>query len=210
MPAEPEGTAVSVAVLAGGQSTRMGRNKALLPLGGRPLIAHVVAVARSLSDDVWVVTKTPSTYAFLGVPITTDHFPDVGPLAGLHAALAAARHPWLVVLACDMPFVNPEVLRFLLDQREGVDVVMPRVGGREEPLHAVYRRDACLPAVEAAIQAGKRRLIAFLDAVTVRYVDEAALRTVDPDLLSFWNANTPEEWEYAEALWSRQKAYAGR
>ena len=196
---------VAVAILAGGQSRRMGRNKALLPLGDRPLIAHIVSVAQSLAEEVLVVTRTPDSYAFLDVPLVTDRYPDVGPLAGVHAALAAASRPWVIVLACDMPFVTPDVLRFLLAHRADVDVVMPRVGGREEPLHAVYRREVCLPAVEAAIRRGMRRVISFLPTVRVRYIDDDVLRSVDPALRSFWNANTPEEWDQVVKYWQQQR-----
>lgn len=200
-------TPITVAILAGGQSRRMGRNKALLTLAGKPLIAHLVARAQTVSDEVIVVTKSPEVYRFLGVPLTVDRYPNVGPLAGLHAALEAAQRPWVVALACDMPFVSPVVVRWLWRLATDVDVVMPRIGGREEPLHAVYRRDVCLSAVEAAIRQGQRRLIAFLDRVRVRYVDEPLLRSVDPQLRSFWNANTPEEWARAVALW---QAMTGR
>jgi len=195
--------AVSVAILAGGESRRMGRNKALLPLGGRPLIAHIVAIAQSLSEDVIVVTKTPEVYEFLGVPLVTDRHEGVGPLAGLHAAFDATSCPWVIALACDMPFVSRDLLNYLLRCRTDVDVVMPRVGGREEPLHAVYRREPCLSAVERAIRRGERRLISFLPSVRVRYVEEQELRTVDPELRSFWNANTPEEWQQVVAYWQR-------
>ncbi len=188
---------VTVAVLAGGASTRMGRNKALLPIRGRPLIAHIVERLRPLADEVIVVTREREPYLFLGLPIATDRYADVGPLAGLHAALEAAHGDLVALVACDMPFVSAEVFAFLLALARGADVVMPRIGGREEPLHAVYRREVCLPAVEAAIGAGQRRLIAFLPRVRVRYVDEDELRRVDPDLRSFVNVNTPEEWEEA-------------
>ncbi len=193
-------TPVTLAVLAGGESRRMGRNKALLPLQGRPLILHIIERLYSLADEVLIVARKPTPYESLGYPVVVDRYPGAGPLAGLHAALSAARGEWVMLVACDMPLVQPGVFAFLLSLRSGVDVVMPRVGGREEPLHALYRREACLPAVERALAAGKHRLIAFLPRVRVRYVEEGELRRVDPGLQSFQNVNTPEEWEAVRAL----------
>lgn len=188
---------VTLAVLAGGASTRMGQNKALLPVRGRPLIAHILERLRPIADDMLVVTRTPDVYAFLNVPISTDYFQGVGPLAGLHAALKDARGDLVAVVGCDMPFVQPEVFAHLIGRATDVDVVMPRPLGREEPLHAVYRRATCLPAVESVIRANKRRLIAFLPLVRVRYVEEQDLRDAGLDLRSFINVNTPEEWAAA-------------
>ena len=196
--ASEQGERVTLAVLAGGASTRMGRNKALLPIAGRPLIAHIIQRLRPIADEVIVIARDPAPYAFLGLPIATDHYTGIGPLAGLHAALSAARGDLVALVACDMPFVRADVFAHLIGLAYDVDVVMPRLDGREEPLHAVYRRRTCLPAVEATIAEGKRRLIAFLPRVRVRYVDDDALRALDPDLQSFVNVNTPEEWEQAK------------
>ncbi len=186
---------VTLAVLAGGKSTRMGRNKALLPIHGRPLLVHIIERLKPLADEVLVIARTPETYTFLGVPVILDRYEDVGPLAGLHAAFTAAHGDLAMVVACDMPLVRRETFAYLLSLAEGVDVVMPRIQGREEPLHAVYRPVTCLPAVEAAIHRGQKRLISFLPDVRVRYVDDTMLRGVDPELRSFVNVNTPEEWE---------------
>ena len=173
----------------------MGRNKALLPVAGRPLIQWIAERVRDVADETMVVTRTPDTYAFLRIPVVRDRYENVGPLAGLHAALQAAKKEWVFTLACDMPLVDPVVIRYMLTLTADADVVMPLVGGREEPLHALYRREVCLPAVERAITAGRRRLISFLPEVRVRYVPERELRAVDPELNSFANANTPTEWE---------------
>ncbi|NPA90258.1 MAG: molybdenum cofactor guanylyltransferase [Chloroflexi bacterium] len=194
---------VSVAILAGGESRRMGQNKALLPVHGKPLIAWMVERVQALTPYITVVARDPSIYSFLPVPVVTDMYPGIGPLAGLHVALQTAVAPWVIVLACDMPLVDPRVLSHLLSLREGVDVVMPRLHGREEPLHAVYRKETCVPAVEKAIAQGQRRLISFLPYVRVRYVEEEELRALDPELLSFRNANTPEEWEALQVYLQR-------
>jgi len=194
---------VSAIILAGGQSRRMGKNKALLPVHGQPLILWIAQRLKPLTQDIIVVARSEEPYTSLGLSVTLDRWAGIGPLAGLHAGLMAAANPWAFVLACDMPLVSPKLLRFLLELREeDTDVVMPCVGGREEPLHALYRKETCLPAVEEVIARDQRRLISFLPHVRVRYVEETTLRTVDPELLSFLNVNTAEEWERIQSLLS--------
>jgi molybdopterin-guanine dinucleotide biosynthesis protein A len=107
--------------------------------------------------------------------------------------------PLAVALACDMPFVSTTLLRGLLAEAREYDAVVPLVGGQPEPLHAIYRQ-ACVPAIEAALEAGQKRLISFFDAVRVRYVDEDALRAWDPDLRSFLNVNRPGDLARAAEL----------
>jgi len=189
-----------VAVLAGGASQRMGQNKALLPLGGQPMIARVIQRVRPLADETIVIANSLDDYGFLGVRVESDRYPGVGPLAGLHAALEAARADLVVLLACDMPFINVALLRYLLSYVVDADAVVPRVAGREEPLHAVYRRAACLPPVERALRDQKRRLIAFLPEVRTCFVEEGHMRQIDPRLLSFRNVNTPDEWAEVVAM----------
>ncbi len=196
---------VSAAVLAGGQSRRMGRDKSLLRLGGQPLIERVLDRLACLSDDLLVVTNTPEKYGWLAgrVRFVPDPVgPGKGPLAGIAGALQAACHDPVIVVATDMPFLNVELLRYLarLSMTEGADVVVPVVEpGRPETMHAVYRK-RCLPAIEAALAAGQFKIITFFPHVRVREVPAEELRRFDPDLLSFWNANTPEEWEQARRL----------
>ncbi len=189
--------ALGTIILAGGASRRMGQPKALLrPGGGPPLIARVAAAVAPFGPVV-VVTNTPELYAFLGLPMVPDATAGVGPLAGLAAGLSASPAAYNFALACDMPLLRPALLQAMAAVPRTYDVLVPRwtaPDGTEqlETLHAIYAR-ACLPAIAAALAAGRRRMISFFDAVHVRYLDEVALRAVDPDLLSFRNVNTPEE-----------------
>ncbi len=192
---------VTAAILAGGNSRRMGHNKALLPLSGQPLIAHVAARLEKVARQRIILSNDAATYQFLDLPIYGDIFVGVGALAGVHAALTYAAFPLVFVVACDMPFLDPRLLRWLYDRIEEADVVMPRLGGREEPLHALYRRHRVLPKVTARLQAGYRRVVSFLPDVNVRYVDEAEMKLVAPELRSFRNANTPEEWQRVLSEW---------
>ncbi|MDE3113355.1 MAG: molybdenum cofactor guanylyltransferase [Chloroflexota bacterium] len=183
---------VSAAVVAGGKSRRMGRDKGWLDLGdGRPLVRRVIDVASQVADEVFLVAND-ARYASLGLRVVPDRFPAGGVLGGIATGLGAARHERVLVVACDMPFLQADVLRLLVERGEGYDAVVPKVGEEYEPLHALYTK-ACLPHIERALAAGKMRVISFFGDVRVRAIDEAELRAVDPDLRSITNVNTPEE-----------------
>jgi molybdenum cofactor guanylyltransferase len=187
-------------VLAGGQSRRMGRDKALLEFGGQPLIEWVIRRLGRVCSEVLVVAGDVERYAGLGAPVVMDRFPGVGVLGGLHAGLDAASHELILAVGCDMPFLNPKLLRAFVDWAEGRDVAVLRRGEWVDPLHAAYRR-TCLPAMEAAIRAGRRRVISFFPQVRVRYVTEAQVTAIDPELRSLRNVNTPADWEAARDDW---------
>lgn len=189
---------VSGVILAGGASRRMGHNKALLDVGGRPLIAIVAERLRAAADEVIIGANDVAQYAPFADRCVPDVYTGVGTLGGLHAGLTAAVHDWAVVVGCDMPFIRPAVLLWFVAVAAGYDLAILRHSdGRLEPLHAAYHK-GCLPAIEAAIASGARRADAFHAAVRVRYVDPAELAALDPRLSSFRNLNTPEEWLAAQ------------
>jgi molybdenum cofactor guanylyltransferase len=188
-------------ILAGGQSRRMGRNKALLRLdpAGPTLVEGVVAAVAARGPIV-LVTNTPEEYAFLGLPMVADapEHAGAGPLAGLYSGLRASTAAYNLTLACDMPRLQPALLDVMAALPRDYDALVPRwtaPDGTEqiETLHAIYSK-ACLPAIAACLAANRRRMIAFFRDVRVRYLDEPDLRAVDPDLSSFRNLNTPDEF----------------
>ncbi|MCX6068293.1 MAG: molybdenum cofactor guanylyltransferase [Chloroflexi bacterium] len=199
---------LTVAIQAGGESRRMGQDKALLPFLGQPLIARVAARMASIADEVIVTTNRPDAYAFLGLPLFADQRAGRGALGGLYTALQAARQPLVAVVACDMPFASPELLAFQARvlEAEAVDVVIPFVQGVDggsggyEPLHAVYRRETCLPAVEQALDSDQWKVIAWFSKVRVRALTEEECRVHDPGGLAFANVNTPQELSEAEQM----------
>ncbi|HUV89175.1 MAG TPA: molybdenum cofactor guanylyltransferase [Anaerolineae bacterium] len=195
------GSALTGIVLAGGSSRRMGRDKAFLELDGRPLIAHVVECVARVCAEVLVVASNVQPYAGLGARLVEDRFRGVGVLGGLHAGLEAAAHELALAVGCDMPFLNPALLRAFAGWAEGFDVAVLRQGEQVEPLHGAYRR-TCLPAMEAAIRANQRRIVSFFPQVRVRYVAPEEVTPFDPGLRSFRNVNTPEEWEAVQAAWT--------
>ena len=177
--------------MAGGKSRRFGRDKALVPLMGQPLLCRVGERLATVCQELIVVGPPERQLLLPDALVVQDRFPDAGPLAGLHAALNRARHRWSIVVACDMPFLNPALLRYLLSLREGYDVVLPRHGGYTQQLHAAYSTD-CLPHIETQLTKGDYKIDRFFPAVRVRYVDDPELRLHDELLRSFFNVNTPE------------------
>jgi molybdopterin-guanine dinucleotide biosynthesis protein A len=192
------GRPVSAAIMAGGKSRRMGRDKAWLDLGdGRPIVQRVIEVMHEVADEVFLVAND-ERFATLGLRVVPDRFPEGGALGGITTGVGAATHDVVLVAACDMPFLRPEVFRLLVERSGDHDVVMPKVGEDFEALHALYTK-ACLPAMERALASGKMRIISFFGDVRVLELGEDELRRVDPELRSFTNVNTPEELEAARA-----------
>ncbi|KAB0671254.1 molybdenum cofactor guanylyltransferase [Oryzomonas sagensis] len=180
-------------ILAGGASSRMGRNKALLMVDGMPLIEKIHRTMIQLFRDVVLVTNTPEVYAFLPCRTVTDIYPGFGSIAGLHAGLAASSEEWIFVAACDAPFINPDVIRMLSAVSAGYDAVVPISEGGKEPLHALYGR-RCLAEIEQVIRQGDRRLLILLDRVRTRYVTPEERASIPGAELSFCNVNTPDEY----------------
>ncbi len=193
---------VSIVIQAGGESNRMGQNKALMPFLGEALLARVARRLAGLGDELWVASNHGTELASLGLRVEPDCQPGLGALGGLLTALRGSRYSLVVVAACDMPFIHAGLLRAQIGilEREGADVVVPRVPAGYEPFHAVYRRETCLPAVEAAIQMGKRRMISWFDSVQVREMPPDEIRVYDRELRSFMNVNDPDEFRQAERL----------
>jgi molybdopterin-guanine dinucleotide biosynthesis protein A len=193
---------LSIAIQAGGNSSRMEEDKALRLFLGRPLIERVIERLRPAADEILVTTNRPAEYAFLGLPLFTDVKPGRGALGGLYTALSAATHPLVGVVACDMPFASLAVLQtcaqLLADEQ--VDVAMAETQGGLEPMHAVYRRSTCLPVIESAMQAGLWKAIGWLPQVRVRVLTARELERCDPQGLAFLNVNTPQQFAEAERL----------
>ena len=182
---------VSAAIMAGGKSRRMGQDKAWIELDGEPLIKRVAGVLAEVADEVIVVANDPR-YETLGLTVVRDRYPQGGALGGIATGVAAAAHDTVLVAACDMPFLSVDVWRLLLGHAGEGDVVIPRIAGEFETLHALYTK-ACLPHMARAIAENRLRVISFFDAVRVTAIEEPELRTVDPTFRAFTNVNTPEE-----------------
>jgi molybdopterin-guanine dinucleotide biosynthesis protein A len=190
---------LTVAILAGGQSSRMGTDKSFVRVLGRPMIEDILAQVGDIGAETVIVTNQPGSYAYLGVPLFGDVLPEKSALGGIYSALHAATQQHVLCIACDMPFVVRPLLDYLIHLIPEGDVIVPRLAGETEPFRAIYARD-CLEPIRAALDAGRMRVISFFPAVRVRYVEEAEIDRFDPRHLSFFNVNTPGDVEQARRL----------
>ncbi len=190
---------VTVAILAGGKSSRMGTDKSFVRVLGRPLIEDILGQVEGLGAETVLVTNRPEAYRYLGVPLFGDVLPDKGALGGIYTAIHSSSQPHTMCVACDMPFVVRPLLEYLISLIPEGDVIMPRLRGEAEPFRALYSR-ACLTPIRAALDAGKLRVISFFPEVRVRFLDEPEIDRFDPQHLSFFNVNTPADLEQARQL----------
>lgn len=206
-------TSFSIVVNAGGGSTRMGTDKALLDIGGKPMIERILEQTAGLGDQL-IITNTPEKYAYLGLPLAGDVLPGKGALGGLYTALRAATQPYAAVLACDMPFVSRALLEYMMSLAEAFDAVVPRLppageGQAEaEPFRAIYSK-ACLVPIRRALEANRLRMISFFPEVRLRWVDSDEIRRYDPGLTTFMNCNTPEELGVVREMWAKRARESG-
>ena len=201
---------VSGVILAGGVSRRLEKNKALERIGGKALIERVVDSLVPLTTEVLAVVARPEQVTALRLPssvrVVSDRYPGGGSLGGIFTGLEASAEPWSLVVACDMPFLNRELLHHLMAQSSNVDAVIPCLGGQPEPLHALYSK-ACLAPMERMLRDGDLKIAPLFEAVRVRYVDEETIDRIDPRHLSFFNINTQADLEEARGYF-RQKPSA--
>lgn len=206
-------------ILAGGLSKRMGRDKAFVELEGQPLITRVLKKLRAVCHAVIIVTNSPDAFAQFapfGVTLAADYFPGKGSLGGIYSGLRAASTDYALTVACDMPLLNENLLRYLLECAAGYDAVIPsapdpskpkhRKDGKAtakdvdlHPLHAVYSKN-CLAAIEDRLRADDLRMISFHSSVRVRVVTQDEINRFDPRHLSFFNVNTPDDLRFAEQI----------
>jgi molybdopterin-guanine dinucleotide biosynthesis protein A len=187
-------------IQAGGKSTRMGGDpKALMELGGRRIVERVLDVMRQVTERVLLVTNTPDLYAFLGLRMVPDVFPDGGSLGGIYSGLRAAPDDAAFTVACDMPFLSAPVARLVVGRAAEADVVAPRIGEQWETLHACYGK-ACLAPMERRLREGRLRITGFFEDVRVLAITEAEVAALADPAVVFMNVNTPDELARARAL----------
>jgi molybdopterin-guanine dinucleotide biosynthesis protein A len=171
----------------------MGRNKALLPFRGRPLIARVYEAVHSRFEDIFLVTNNPGLFDAVPCPKITDRIPGKGPISGVDAALRHSRNPYVLVVGCDAPFLSLPLLERLAGETGEADLVIPFGPDGPEPLCAIYGK-GCLPLIEEFLQAGDFSLMSLIGRVRTREVSREDVATVDPGFLSFRNINTPKDF----------------
>jgi len=185
--------AITGAILAGGQSTRMGSDKALLELHGQRMLERVYRTMADLFGTILLVTNQPERYAFLPCPAVPDRFVGAGSLAGIHAALTHATTELVFVVACDMPLLSPEVIRYLCSLGADYDIVVPESSRGLEPLHALYRHN-CLPEVEEMLSGSHKRITELYGRKKTCHVLWHEIAHLSGAEQTFLNLNTPEEF----------------
>ena len=202
-------SSLTAVILAGGMSRRLGRNKALEPFQGEPLIRRVIARMGQVGESVSVIVNEAQRAHELELPeevtSSVDRYPGKGSLGGIVTGLITSPTVWSAFCACDMPFVNTRLYRYLASLRDGYDAVVPVVEGRPEPTHALYSR-VCIGPIEERIEADDLKISSFFSEVRVRLVPEDEIRRLDPDLLSFFNVNTQDDLETAVNLANKDSA----
>jgi molybdopterin-guanine dinucleotide biosynthesis protein A len=198
----------SALILAGGKSSRMGRAKAALPFGGVTILERILAELGKGFEKIVVIAARADSESYpvermisgaSGVVLLRDEDSYAGPVAALVRGLEAASGDTVFACSCDLPLLRVEVARFLCDRIDGFDAAIPRVDGSAQPLCAAYRRSS-REAIEVIAAGGERRLTAIVSRLNARTVTEAELRPLEPDLRSFLNTNTPEDYARALAL----------
>jgi molybdopterin-guanine dinucleotide biosynthesis protein A len=188
-------------ILAGGLNKRFdGQNKAFIRIGAKRIVDRLLDVYAGLFEQIVLVTNDPAAYLDVDALIVTDHYPVRSSLNGLHAGLFAAAHEHAFFAACDTPFIKGALIQRLLNMvTPKADIVIPSTSAGYEPMFAVYRK-TCLPAMVWQLERDLLKIQGLFRKVRVKTVDEADLRKVDPDLVSFFNVNTPADLVRAEAL----------
>ena len=184
---------VSGVILAGGKSSRFGQNKAFAKIEGIPIIERVARVFKILFRDIAIISNNPEDYKYLGFPILQDLVRDLGPLGGIFTALNEMPGRYFFVAACDMPFLNERLIRYMASFRTDFDIIAPKMGWKIEALHAFYSTN-CRPHIKDLIESGRYHVFRLLQMVSVRYMEEDEIRLYDPELKSLMNINRPQDF----------------
>jgi molybdenum cofactor guanylyltransferase len=194
---------ITCIALAGGKSTRLGRNKLKEIVGSQTIYGRAISVLAQLKGEVMVVTapdiELPLLNSAIKVRIEYDVYPGFGALGAIYTGLLYSKTPYNLVAACDMPFLNLELLRYMAAVAPGYDLIAFHKEDRPEPLHAVYSRN-CLAPMKSLIERNERRIIGILPYIKIRYLTEAEIERFDPGHLSFFNINTEADLQKAHLI----------
>lgn len=193
---------LAVLILAGGQSRRLGRDKAFEKIDSSTSIERVIDSASSVSDTLFIVVNDTEKYRSFSsdsVTVIRDRIPGIGPIGGILTGLEASEDAFDLALSCDSPFLKPRLLRFMLEESEGFDVTLADVEGRLHPMPGVYSK-ACIEPIADSIRHGQRKIISFFEDVNVNIIDSETIKKYDRDLYSFFNINNEEDLEKARSI----------
>jgi len=200
---------ISCIILAGGKSLRFGHDKILEKFGSSSLLEQVISHTDPLSKEIIIVTAKERNFAQLAshpkVKVATDIFPGQGSLGGIYTGLVKSKSFYNLVVAADMPFLNEELLRYMMKVADGYDYTLPKINNWYEPLHAIYTKN-CIEPIKTILEQGKKVIIELFSYVKVRYIEAAEVERFDPQHLSFFNINTLEDMEKARKIIGGAKA----
>lgn len=183
-------------ILAGGKNTRMGLNKALLRLHGRAIIEHIIEVIEPIFSEILLVSNSLNDFKFLRLKSVRDIPSAEGSLAGIYSGLVYSKTYRSFFFACDMPFINPDLIKFMMGESRSHDVIIPQGRSGLEPLHAVYSKD-CLNPIKDQLDRKNLKIVDFFSQVKVKLIDQSTIRRFDPDEIGFFNLNTRADYEKA-------------
>lgn len=189
---------VTCIILAGGKSSRMGRDKSFVPFSGKPLIENVIDKMKPIFKEKIIVTNSPHLYEKYNIETRVDILKDRGPLGGIHAGLSYSKNKYNFVVACDMPFLNEGLICFMTQRLGDCDAVVPRCKGRLEPLCAIYSK-SCIGPIESEISRNNLKMRNFLKLLKIRIIEEEAV-LLTANNRSFVNINTPGELDQCQAI----------
>ncbi len=185
---------MNAVILVGGKSSRMGSNKAFLELKGKTFIELQIELLRKMFDEISISANTSAEYEYLDLPIFKDVYPGKGPLGGIYTSLINSSSLHTFMLACDMPFVEPELIKHLKDLTKEYDVVIPKSEKGLEPLHAFYSKK-CIDPIKRSLNENNLRIISFFPHVNVKIVELDSLASSDRFKNSIKNLNTMDDYE---------------
>ena len=179
-------------ILSGGNNRRMLHNKAFLQMGQKSIIEREIEVLSTLFSRIIVVTNTPESHEHLRVSLVSDLVPGKGPLGGIYSGLMASKDKYNFVVSCDLPFLNAGLISYMIELTEGHDMVVARINGLVEPLHAIYSKH-CLIPIKRQLDRNELKIQSFFGEVKVRYIRESEIKKYDPKGIAFFNVNTEED-----------------
>jgi len=194
-----KGDEITGCILAGGKSSRMAANKALLTVKECPLITETYETLNRIFDEILVITNSPEEYESIPARKIEDIIPGKGPLGGLYTGLTVSKTRYSFVVACDMPFLNDRIINYMLDKIEGYDVVVPCSESGIEPLHAIYSK-TCLEPIYTHLVDGDLKVQSFFDDVKVAYIRQSEIMQFDPEGKTFMNINSDSDLQRVRDL----------
>ena len=186
-------------ILAGGKSSRMGENKAFIDAGGIPLFERVYRTFREIFPEIIIVANDAARFEEYEARLQNDILLNKGPLGGLYTGLFYSPSYHAFCTACDMPLLNPRLIEYMMEERDGYDVILPKTRDGLHPLHAIYSKK-CLSPMRQLLDRDDLKIVNFFHRVRVRYIDETEIRKVDPHMSSLINVNTEEEMEAVRGI----------